>query len=1366
MLINSYFRFRWVACQLDYLCEFNTDSDRIKALEQLPPTLPDSYQRILQRVNSRPAKTQRMVQLCLQFIAFFPKQLSILELCQAVSVPEEIGEQLQNDNTVDEGYIVLNCSSLIRKSADGKSFEFAHFSVREFLEDKSLSLIPGLEQYLVSRSKSTSLLALQCLRFLQLGNIDFPISDRKGFLEKQRELDSELPFYRHAATYWPMFTRDGFYKSDAQLLREAAEALFNEFRSSKFCCWVYWFVAALYETVFHENPINNGVHFSIMECHVAADIALDEQLQPLHLASALNIPEICSFLIEGDADIKALCQLGSSIVLAQISLLDAITPIGGVRLANSGVFSLLLSTTERRTATIKCLLDHGAKLSDLYTNPSVFSNMVIISCHLHDFDPVIEILSNGILPTPSDIKLFGSYLSQWGPYCNNRKKFESTLRQLNKYLRETSAFDTEWGFNFGSTLWAKAVAMELPFTRDTALTNSRISLSQDALREKIMLAVINDKSEALSSYLDDGRVCLSDSWTWNSSPSQTLLHHATKLNACTCVKFLLEKGSDPYARNDDGMPVLHGIDMKEDGSILNVFLERNLSLIDADTKQWTIWHVCASKADSSASFIDKLFNANPKETEAAVLMRTRQGNSPLMQALSKSPGPHCERELLEDHALSFIAYCDHVPRFWETHDPILPTAFRFGSQKVIQRLSDLGIRPKTYLPGDVTPLHELSAEASQSWVQFVISILPGAIGSRYLDRLPLEAYLDTCIRSGALPDEKVANMLSSNEVLRSEDMTGSTPWDFACYAIDRLLRWVRNNDSSPNSVNSLDLVWRTYLSLDAMTVYEDISRQCGPGQLLSALVGVHRREDGAIFVSALSHATLEQAILSSQLWNPSRDDTVRFLMMTIESRRVDLVRTLLQHRVSVHQRVNDITAIEFACEGNLATELCSTNEGRAILQLVLDHSDGQKLREFAPGSTGQGLLHMIACSGQEPQVRWLIEELVRRGVDINGINTQADVRFRSSPLIYHIFSGSTCYATYLLDMGADPTLVASTTGNVSYFDAVSCAAFFGDISFLHKLLTSSQETGIEVPWNRKIFYPWPYGKGSSTLEVSNLHIACYRGFLEIVKFFVEKKLINCDIMTKDSIGPLHMAALGGQPDVIEYLAIQSQVQTVDIMTRNRVTPLHFAALNGHLEAIKTLVRLGARGSIAVSSWTPRSAASNVGHQSIVDFLDREGLSHDESVSERILVHRHQVNLRHQMGAAILSGNLEDCHNAASAGCPLDDSIPYSNGCNPFCLALSNGQLDIAMLFLNYKVTTLTRCYATGGWGLGPIEVAALDTRSFEILSLLIDRYIENGGDLINGRDSPIFYAAKENEEGMRILLEYIAKDVYKRGYGP
>jgi len=89
--------------------------------------------------------------MCLRFIAFAEPKLTIAQLQQAVSAPGAIGARLDGGSIIKEQEISRRCSSLIRKSDDEKYFEFAHFSVKEFLEDEAAlagtPTRPSLESY-------------------------------------------------------------------------------------------------------------------------------------------------------------------------------------------------------------------------------------------------------------------------------------------------------------------------------------------------------------------------------------------------------------------------------------------------------------------------------------------------------------------------------------------------------------------------------------------------------------------------------------------------------------------------------------------------------------------------------------------------------------------------------------------------------------------------------------------------------------------------------------------------------------------------------------------------------------------------------------------------------------------------------------------------------------------------------------------------------------------------------------------------------------------------------------------------------------------------------------------------------------------
>ncbi|KAF5228271.1 hypothetical protein FANTH_14544 [Fusarium anthophilum] len=1337
--------FRWVSCQLDYLCEFGTDHDRLQALKELPPTLPDSYRRILERLNTRPAKIRKMVQLCLHFIAFFPTRLTVLELCQAVSTPDEIGAQLSEDNTYIEKDVILHCSSLIRKSADGSGFEFSHFTVREFLETE----IAGLEQYRISRPQSASLMALNCMRFLQLKNINVSVQDQSRFLADSAKVDSSLPFYRHAAAYWPMLVREGFHNLDERQLLKVAEPLFCQPTSSRFRCWTFSFMRTLYEIVQKEKNVSD---VPVVPSEAAVLISLHRQLKPLHLASALNMPEICCELIEQGADPKTMYPIGTTILLAENVILKLIE-VGDYRLrVDSGVLPLILSSPERRNSTIKCLIDSGASWRDLLNHPRVFSNTIRISCYLQDFSPVVALLSNGITPTPVDIENFGSFLNTWWSCCESRSAFESSFRHLNKYLRDTSAFNTDWGFEFGKMLWTKAVAMELSFTGDPNLTDTNISLSLEALRERIMLAMANDDTETFSNYLGDGRITVSDFWSWKDSPSQTLLHFATKFNASGCVSILLDQGSDPYARSDTGWPVLFQIDMTKDGSILDVFLEHEVSLLDTDASNTNIWHLCAYRAYSSPSFMDNLFNAMPEYTQAAVLAKTDRGDSPLTIALSTTADDTRGTEVLEENALSFISYCDHVPQFWEKHGPILPQAFKFGSEKVINRLASLCMRHKPFSPGDFTPLHELGVKVAPAWVQFLIATFPGAIESRFLDRLPLEIYANTCVKTHGRPNEEVLKMLCTEAVLSSKDTDGNGIWEASCCSNQSMRGW----EVPQTSGRSLVLVYSNYVSLGAMKAYEDATGRCGPERLFSIMTpSINMKCWGPAFND--SHEILDKAIVASKHWDPTSDVYVRLLKRSVKSRLSHLLGLLLNHGVDVHQRVDGLSTIEYACTGSRATSLCSTPAGKIILQSLLDHANNQELAKFTPDETGYGLLHRIASPGQEQsQIRWLMEELVGKGVDINGINADKNHPYRcNSPLVHHLFLHSTCYAGYLLEMGADPSVCPNDIAGFICMDAQTCAAYEGHLCFLEQLLTVSQELDMPVHWSREVSKNLPAGKGDKGMQVTSLELASYYGYIEIVKFFIEKKLFTIGMTSKGGTTCLHLAALGGQSRIIEYLV--DHEHPINVEDVKGLLPLHYAVWNGHLDATETLLSKGARGSSALGSWAPRQAALELGHQQIVELFDREPGCYNESDPDPMRAQRHVRGLLRQMEAAIVSNDFEGCRNAVVAGCPLNAIMPRSNGYTPLLFALMLGRCRIVAWLVDLQASTLEQCHLPDGERVAAVEMAAFDPELLEVLHTMIHLYTEQGGDLVNGPDAPIFFAAKRNVQGIRILLNYLQK---------
>lgn len=154
-----------------------------------------------------------MVRKCLLFIAYAQPRLTILELRQAVSTPDVVSALLDESNTISEYEISRRCSSLIRKSEDGKYFEFAHFSVKEFMEDKTALLEskdqPNLDAYFINYHIGKRVLAVQCLRFIQLKNFNGLPSSQEEAEDWAEMRNNECPVYRVAAMRWIHLIKGG-----------------------------------------------------------------------------------------------------------------------------------------------------------------------------------------------------------------------------------------------------------------------------------------------------------------------------------------------------------------------------------------------------------------------------------------------------------------------------------------------------------------------------------------------------------------------------------------------------------------------------------------------------------------------------------------------------------------------------------------------------------------------------------------------------------------------------------------------------------------------------------------------------------------------------------------------------------------------------------------------------------------------------------------------------------------------------------------------------------------------------------------------------------------------------------------------------
>ncbi|KAF5870500.1 putative ankyrin repeat protein [Botrytis fragariae] len=305
--------FRWVACQMDYLCECSTDRDRREALRKLPPNLPKSYERILDRVNRSSKENQTLVRHTLLWVVYAEEPLSIAQLLQALAVrPGDETFEKENMTTLDE---LLNwCSSLIRQKSQSDELELAHFTVKEYLLSLSEEYGPGLSQYRISGDHAE--IVRMCCDFLSLSEFDgmpLPVTNLKpelaDFDEAWEDFERNYSFIDYVLRFWACHVHQSTWSE----ISNDVLLLFDETRSS-YRLWTF-----------------GRYHYAMVSCCRITDLLESDDLLPanqlncvigssrpsaLHWAAMVALPDICTALINRGADVNAPSVVGSPIECA------------------------------------------------------------------------------------------------------------------------------------------------------------------------------------------------------------------------------------------------------------------------------------------------------------------------------------------------------------------------------------------------------------------------------------------------------------------------------------------------------------------------------------------------------------------------------------------------------------------------------------------------------------------------------------------------------------------------------------------------------------------------------------------------------------------------------------------------------------------------------------------------------------------------------------------------------------------------------------------------------------------------------------------------------------------------------------------
>ncbi|KAB7505729.1 Serine/threonine-protein kinase TNNI3K [Armadillidium nasatum] len=252
-------------------------------------------------------------------------------------------------------------------------------------------------------------------------------------------------------------------------------------------------------------------------------------------------------------------------------------------------------------------------------------------------------------------------------------------------------------------------------------------------------------------------------------------------------------------------------------------------------------------------------------------------------------------------------------------------------------------------------------------------------------------------------------------------------------------------------------------------------------------------------------------------------------------------------------------------------------------------------------------------------------------------------------------------AQLLLCKGADPAIISKNG-----FSPLHLACYKGDIELVSLFLDHCSHLDHT-------------GAGS----VTALHLACLAGHLEVTQILAQRGA-NIEARDAVSFSPLHIACLFGNEGVVEYLLAHG----VDVNITGSVgdRPLHLACFGGYPRIVQLLLNKGAR----VKAWdeegnTPLHYCARGGHNDILNLL-----------------------LQPQFKSDVHIGNIY-----------LD---------TPLHIACYNGFYNCAKTLLTYGGSTLL--LKENLWGETPIHSVCTGGKSMELLRFLLSiegAYINHQG---------------------------------------
>ncbi|KAI1743289.1 ankyrin repeat-containing domain protein [Xylaria scruposa] len=1369
--------FRWVACQLDYLGELPSDRERRNALSKLPPTLPATYERILMKVEQSSIEVRRLVQKTLLLISASLNNVDYLR--EALSIRDD-SKTLTEEDMVDEYEIMLRCSSLIRKSTDGKQLEFSHFTVQEFLEGIDPTHAT-LHFYRISYSSAQNLLAQVCLQYLMLEDFEKKPRADVQQIEYIRKRVQTRPFYRHCTIGWIKCVRN-LAEDDTEIdaiTMELIQTLFESQKRASFCQWVSEYVDSwaserstffgisstlrvelleMLQFDFGRNTLRrlNGTKPYAGETQafvkfMAAIFRPD--FTPLHMASVLGLPSLCNHLLSQEAQVNLRSRFGTPLHCA----------LGGmtVFLRRSTLVSRQILGSHMETQripvaqsqTVRLLLAAGAnatpRLSTPFYQMTLMGTMHLSPVGFDTFELFPDLVKAGLIVEEEDLNLMES-----------RLKYRDDI-----------------GFRIGTVHHGSIIVSLLESLKgiddqsDTTITRLSSILYQHALNENLNLSalvpenvneeffscgdwlvilksiIVNNDVTSLENMVDGNRhEFLKNARFKVNDEEWTAIHLACNSSSADVLKLMLRIGIDPEIATHRGTKPIHLSSAGEDGGdALRVLLQHHVSTKATNDSLTTIWHLTIQNGDTGAL---KLLVELASDKDEALQIVSNSGQTPICLALDKKN---------EDAVKLLLQHCPTAP-FWESNMPLYRQAAQLGSSKVVKKLLDMGIPLDDFDDELGSPLHDINLNAAVPCLGLLIDIFPHRHRQRNDGQIPIQSCLARAVeRDEEIRPQILEALLPTTEASQPKEIDEQlvTMWSFFSSIVIKYIPMVKGEINWITKMLT-HLIDRGLMSrfeekheisalVSFATELERASSDLLPRWLAIRQGQLEDNNDSKLPLlknwACLSQMLLELASKTAFSSSAAEHESVtRLLSHAILHDDRNLVKRLLESGVDVHRRVDSLSALEIACVPVVAVS-------EDTFRCLLSHSKLDRLNEHNDRVYGYSIIHFIGLrSPFRKRAVWKLEQVLKAGANANAIS----YNFMQQPaLIWHILGDNARTAEVLLQFGADPWLT-----NVDGFNAALAAIVSNNTSLLKTIEEHSVSRKLTPIWNQT----WK----DTDLRIAGanaFHLAAIHGSMNCMQIYLhEKWLDDLESVDDDLMTPMHYAALHGQPSIIRFL--HNRGCDINRTARDGKSPLHQAASDGRLDAVKELLRLGAEIKVDANGLSPLVYAYKTGNSDVINALEGRNENHQNITSQ--LSPKAMVLIADAFHVALENDDLDACKGFVDQGLPIDSEMCDPWPVTPLMLALCEGMPSEVVEWLleeGAKVSIIFEGpempqYATA------LEAAVADPYYNHLLPTILRRYSNEGGNF-HLEQTPLHVAIQNaNYEGLRVLLDEMRQTCY------